>query len=161
MAGAHNIVCMDEGELLRGWQRTMIHIFAKDIKESLLCDTLTDNENKVPLYSRMWFYEIGMFFVGFLWAQQQTQEDGEKVLRVQALYLDPLLPIKDSIRATRRFEKCLSGYAATNSIPTIGFYTRRQPDAFMRRLNRTAPSPWKLDSYVLTRKVESQCTTQK
>lgn len=110
----------------------------------------------------MWFYEIGMFAVGFLWGQQQHHEDGEEVLRVQALFIDPLLPIKDSIRVTTRFEKCLTDYAHAHELSTIGFYTRRQPDAFMRRLNRTAPdnSKWALDSYVITRKVDL-CTTTK
>lgn len=161
MSSEHNIVSLDAGGMLRPWQRSMVRIFTDDIQEPLLWNMLAAHDNTVPPHSRMWFYEIGMFFVGFLWAQKQIQEDGEKVLRVQALYIDPLLPIKDSIRATRRFEKLLTSYAQENKITSIGFYTRRQPDAFMRRLNRTAPSPWKLDSYVLTRKVESQCITQK
>lgn len=99
------------------------------------------------------------FFVGtigplaFLWTEFQGHELGGKMLRVHALYIEPGVTPRWSSYITDKFEKVLTKMAKEAGAREIGFYTRRNPEAFVRRLNKTSPHRWVLDSHVVVRRV--------
>lgn len=138
---------------LSSWQMDLVWEFTGATKEYFLEKILRNNNNLVPENSRMWFYTEDNVPTAFMWAQQQPHEDGGKVLRVHACYIMSGTEKKVSDNILSKFEARLTIYAKSNGMSHVGFYTVRNPWAFVRRLNRTSPKPWSVDSYVLTRKV--------
>lgn len=136
-------------------QFRLIHSFIDATKETMFDSWLYSifpHDHRVYFYNRNFGSGIS-YPIAFLWVEMQMAENLiDRVLRVHALYIrPPSMAISQKI--TKTFERILSSEAKLRGIKEIGFYTRRNPEAFMRRLNRTAPHPWQLDSYVITRKV--------
>ncbi len=149
------IVHMRDFQRLCAWQLNALHEFTKAIHETFLNTLLSENKFHVPSNHDIWFFLQGPVLVGFLWTEPQRDENSTTTLRVHGLYIDPTTTPALSKRVTKTFEILLQKKAASLGIKRLGFYTRRHLQAFMRRLNRTAPKkkPWTLDSYVLTRPV--------
>lgn len=139
---------------LTDWQYENIREFTRAIDENFLF-RLVEHTRHVPSQHDIWFFLSGPTIAGMLWTEPQQDENSHTTLRVHALHIDPYTSSELSRKVTRIFEKEITNKAKALGIKRLGFYTRRNPHAFMRRLNRTTPPKrkWKLDSYVLTRPV--------
>lgn len=78
---------------------------------------------------------------GFCFAEILPTDVGSKVVMVHGAYLEKADP-KTLGELDQAIETWARIYGAEGSV----FYTRRKPEAFLRRLKK-----WKLDSYVLRR----------
>lgn len=150
-----NIFTLD---IITAWQQlsekqaTLVKKFSKLLDEDFLFQLLRDRHFTVPLNQKMWFYDD----TSFLWAAPTVQENGTSVIQVHAAFVSPFLSPSEATFILQEFETRLNQYAQEHKISEIGFYTRRNPQAFMRRLNRAGQnlfSEWTLDSYVLKRAV--------
>lgn len=109
----------------------------------------------VPWNHEVCFFKEDEKPIAFLWTSIETTELNTQIIRVQALYVKSGIAAAKSRRITEIFEQRLTKLGETKEIKEIGFYTRRNPEAFLRRLNRTVPKArsWFLDSYVCVRRV--------
>ena len=127
----------------------LVNQFCRSTKEYVLMA-----RDVIPVNQRVYFYYVDEHPIAFLWTAIQPNETGGITLRVHALYVKKEILPADSKKITTTFEKILTSMARDRKASEIGFYTRRNPEAFIRRLNRTSPSwrRWTLDSYVITRR---------
>lgn len=84
--------------------------------------------------------------VGYLYAEVQPNEFRKMVLVIQNVYIKKK---NGKYGFIREVDKLLVEAAKKRGIDELGFYTRRNPEAFIRHIG----ARWQLDSYVLKRKV--------
>lgn len=147
------ITQLNQFEELNTTEILFISRFCREIKEPRLNLLLASYDFCVPPNATLWFCrKSNKGIQAFMWATKRNGEDHMFVFQIEAVYITPTTRI-NSREIFSAFEKRGEEYARTNGCTSMGFYTRRNPHAFIRTLNRTAPKKWSIDSHVLTRPI--------
>lgn len=116
------------GEYLTEYRKRAL----EDLSEEEIWASMTPNETR-----SVW--RVGD---GFGVAEIREDEKGTKGVLVNHLYIK-------SNGDIREFDQKIGEWGKTLGAKWVGFYTRRNPAAFLRKLG----NGWELDSYVLTRAI--------
>jgi len=96
-------------------------------------------------FKSLWtFTDEKSICIGFAFAEVMTTDLGKKIVNVHHLFIS-----SDDKTILHEFDFKVGEWGKRFGATEVGFYTRRNPEAFLRRVK----NGWEFDCYVLRRKI--------